>query len=300
MENTELNLNQIVPQLYEKSNPKPTSLPLNVEEDLKKYSRIYITKEFDPFRLVHCCELMYRDYMIYGEIKGEHNVLDKKLLFTSAYHYKCCNCCEQCIIGCLCCGYACCDSIQFQMDYRRNGEPFYTQGINISKGCHCCDVCLLNCCNTCCAGDKLYLRENIDPDNPNIKVGNPKGFTEANCCCACDKFVIYNQQNNLRGQTVRAACCEICKNSCLAGGCCCVCSCCIQGCDFEMSIENESGIKTGNVKLFSGCCSEKTQGKFCYLPRPYLEVNMPPNSTSEQRFQIIADIIHLDLNNRIF
>ena len=49
MENTELNLNQIVPQLYEKSNPKPTSLPLNVEEDLKKYSRIYITKEFDPF-----------------------------------------------------------------------------------------------------------------------------------------------------------------------------------------------------------------------------------------------------------
>ena len=71
MENTELNLNQIVPQLYEKSNPKPTSLPLNVEEDLKKYSRIYITKEFDPFRLVHCCELMYRDYMIYGEIKGE-------------------------------------------------------------------------------------------------------------------------------------------------------------------------------------------------------------------------------------
>jgi hypothetical protein len=67
-----------------------------------------------------------------------------------------------------------------------------------------------------------------------------------------------------------------------------------------MSIENESGIKTWNVKLYSGTCSEKVHGKCCYTPRPYFEVNMPPNATSEQKFQIIADIIHLDLANKIF
>ena len=299
MANTEINLNQAVPQLFDNIKTKPISLPLDVEKDLKKYSRIFITKEFDPFRIVQCFESPIRDYKIYGEIIGENNVLDKKLLFNSVYHFECCNCCEQCIVGDLCCAYVCCDSIEFQMDYLRNGKPFYTQGINITKGCHCCDISLLNLLKCCCTPSKLYLRENIDPDNPDFKVGKPKGFTEANCCCACDKFVNYTQQNKLRGHTVRAACFDMCKNSCLAGGCCCVCSCCIQGCDFEMSIENESGIKTGNVKIYSGCCSEKVQGRFCYFPRAYFEVNMPANATSEQKFQIIADIIHLDLINKI-
>ena len=301
MMNTDANLKQQGPQLFEDNPIKANTIniPFIVSEDLKKYSRIYITKQFHPFRLVHCCETPFRDYEIYGEIEGKHKILDKKLLFTSALHYECCNCCEQFIIGDLCCGYVCCDTIQFQMDYRRNGEPFYVQGLNITKGCHCCDICYLQICQKYCAPNRLYLRETIDIDNPNCKVGLHKGYTQTNGCCSTDKFVYYTQQNKLRGQTVRAACCDMCKNSCLAGGCCCVCSCCIMGCDFEMSIENESGIKTGNVKLYSGCCSEKTYGKMCYTPRPYFEVNMPANATSEQKFQIIADIIHLDIANKI-
>lgn len=299
---TELNLNQPVPQLFEDKpiKTKTMTIPFVIEEDLKKYSRIYITKQFNPFRIVHCCEAPFRDYEIYGEAPGAHKVPEKKLLFTSSLHYECCDCCDHYVIGDLCCGYVCCDSIQFQMDYRRNEEPFFVQGFNITKGCHCCDICLYQVCQKYCAPDRLYLRETIDIDNPNRKVGVPKGYTESNCCCACDKYVHYTQQNKLRGYSVRAACCDICQNSCFTTGCCCVRSCCILGCDFEMSIENESGIKTGNVKLYSGTCSEKVHGKCCYTPRPYFEVNMPPNATSEQKFQIIADIIHLDLVNKIF
>lgn len=295
MNKTDTNLNPTEPAIVYKINAGATTLPLDVESELQKYSKIFIAKEYDPFRIIHCFEASNRDYIIYVETKEG----DKKVLFTSNYHYECCNCCEQCIIGAFCCGYACCDTIQFQMDYKRNGAPFYTQGYNITKGCHFCDIFILcGCCNCFpCAGNKLYLRENIDPDSPSIKVGRQKGKTQTNCCCSCgDKFAEYITENKLKGPTVRAACCDICKNSCLN---CCCCNCCAQGCDFEMSIENPNGIKMGNILIFAGCCSEKVEGKFCYFPRAFFEVNMPPGSTSEQKFQIISDIIHLDLANNI-
>lgn len=276
-----------------------TSLPFDVKSELSKYSTIFIVKEFDPFSLVCLCEASNRDYIIYSE--NEEG--DKKILFTSSSHSKCCKCCEQCVLGYLCCGYACCDSIEFQMDYNRNGETFYTQGYNLTKGCHCCDffACCLcwNCLN--CAGRKLYLRENIDPDDPKITTGRPKGKTETNCCfSSCtDRFVKYTTENKTKGYTVRAACCDICKNNCLVSllTCCGCCNTCVAGFDFEMSIEDPNGIKTGNILIYSGCCSKKTEGKMCYIPRAYMEVNMPPNATSEEKFQIIADAIHLDLAN---
>lgn len=293
MEKTSTEINQSEPALVYKVSAGATSLPLDVERDLQKYSRIFIGKEYDPFRIVHCFEAPFRDYRIYVETSEG----DKKILFTSHNHYKCCNCCNQCVCGYLCCGYACCDSIQFQMDYRRNGFPFYTQGFNITKGCHCCDFCLLGCftCFPCpCPGKELYLRENIDPSSPNINVGRQKGKTKTNCCCSCDKYVEYYTENNLKGQTVKADCCDICKNVCITR--CCT-GYCVQGCDFEMSIENENGLKTGNVLIYSGCCSQKVEGRCCYFPRAYFEVNMPPEANSEQKFQIIADIIHMDLAN---
>ena len=293
MNTSDANLKQVNPVLVYKVNTN-TSLPFDVKEDLQKYSRIFITKEVDPFRIVHCFESIARDYIIFGEAKDG----DKKLLFTCHNHFDCCNCCEQCIIGCYCAVYACCDSIVYQLDYRRNGYPFYTQGFNVVKGCHCCDV--LTICNCCpcylCAGDTLYLRENIDPDSPDIKVGTPRGKTKTNCCCSCDKYVDYYTETKLKGHTVRAACCDICCHSCII-------QCCGRftggGCDFEMSIEDENGIKTGNILIYSGCYSKKVEGKCCKLPRAYFEVNMPPNANSEQKFQIIADIIHLDLANTI-
>ena len=75
MNNTETNLNQVEPVLVYKVNKK-TSLPFDVTEELEKYSRIFITKEVDPFRIIHCFEAMSRDYIIYGETKDN----DKKLL----------------------------------------------------------------------------------------------------------------------------------------------------------------------------------------------------------------------------
>lgn len=300
---THVNLKQPEPVLVYKQNAPTTTLSFNVETDLQNYSKIFITRQFDPFRIVHCFEANNREYLVYGETSEGY----KKLLFHSIKHFECdicccdeCEKCEKCKIPCFCCVYVCNDSIEFQMDYKSNGEPFYTQGFNISKGCHCCDnfFCCPNCSCFNCAKNTLYLRENIDPDNPNRKVGRKKGKTETNCCLSCsDRFAEYTTENNLRGQTVRAACCDICLNACLTS---CCCNYCVQGCDFEMSIENENGLKTGNVFIFSGCCSEKVKGKFCYIPRPYFEVNMPQGATSEQKFQIIADIIHLDvLNNMI-
>jgi len=270
-----------------------SGLPFDVETDLEKYDHILITKEIDPFRLVHCFEAPMRDYKIHVVTKDG----DKKFLFSAIYHFECCNCCEQYVISCGCCAYACCDSIQFQMDYKRDGQPFYTQGYNIVKGCHCCDGFICQSCGCfTCAGDKLYLRENIDPDSPDIRVGRPKGKTVTNCCCDCDKFADYRTENDVKGQTVKAQCCDICKNYCFNS--CCIGSC-AQGFDLEMVIENENGLKTGNVLVYAGCCSKKVEGKCCYLPRPYFDVNMPSDATSEQKFQIIADIIHLDLVNKI-
>ena len=294
MNNTTMNINQAEPELVYKVNAGAGSLPLDIESDLDKYSKIYITREYDPFRIVHCFEAPLRDYIIHGETKDG----DKKILFSAINHFKCCNCCDQCIVGYLCCGYACCHSIQFQMDYKRNGLPFYTQGYNITKGCHCCDIFVM--CQFCgcipCAGKTLYLRENVDPNSPDYKVGRKKGKTITNCCCSCDKYVRYENENNLKGQTVRAECCNICMNSCMNSICC---NYCISGCDFVMKIENENNLETGKVTVFSGCCSKKVEGKCCFLPRPYFEVDMPDNATSEQKFQIIADIIHLDVVNRI-
>ena len=74
--------------------------------------------------------------------------------------------------------------------------------------------------------------------------------------------------------------------------------CCGLECDFEMDIENEKGTKTGNIKIFSGCFSEKVKTeKRCHIPRKYYEINMPDDASSEQKFQIIADLIHFDIVN---
>ena len=56
MTQTDININVGEPNLINPVNTKTTTLPFNVETDLKEYSRIFITREFDPFRLIHCCE----------------------------------------------------------------------------------------------------------------------------------------------------------------------------------------------------------------------------------------------------
>ena len=272
------------------------NLPFNVGTELNQYKRIFITLEYDYFKIVHNYENALMDYIVYGELPDG----DKKVIFTASRHFecKCCTCCDQCVLSCCICDYVCCDEILFQMDYKRNGLPFYTQGLNIMKGCYCCKCyCCATCCNCCfdcCPNNRLFLRENIDPNNRDFNVGIKKGVTDAgdSCCCCCpDKLAIYTTEEGFAGPTVRAKFCDIQKEQCVESCCCCCCC----NADFEMSIEDANGMKTGNVMIYSGNYSQKVQGNCCYHPRRYFEVNMPLNATSEQKFQIIADLIHFDL-----
>ena len=261
-------------------------IPFNVAQDLNMFTRIFVVREFDKFKIFHYYERLFPDYKVFGELPDG----DKKLLFTSSRHFQCCKCCDNFSIDCCFATYFCCDSIVFQMDYKRNGAPFYTQGLNIAKGCYCCKC---GYCCYCCPPSILFLRENVEPENPNPKVGIQKGSTEVpnTCCCSCcrDKTVFYNTQEGFKGPLVRAKCCDICKHRCIYH-CCFNCTC-----DFEMDIEDEKGAKVGNIMIYSGCYSEKVVDKCCYYPAPYYEINMPTVCTSEQKFQIIADIIHFDL-----
>lgn len=267
------------------------TLPLDVKSDLNQFSKITIVRQYNLYRTFHCMERFFRDYQVHGELPDG----DKKILFTVNRHFECCKCCQQCVIPCYCCDYVCCDSIIFQLDYKRNEAPFYTQGINLQKGCYCCQCKSCLYCFLCLCNSKLWLRENIDPDSRDFNVGVQKGMTElpktclfCQCCCH-DRVAEYTTQEGLKGPTIRAKCCDIVKHQCLY-------SCCY-GCtyDFEMDIENESGLKTGSIMVYSGCYSKKTEGKTCHCPANYYEIIMPQGATSEQKFQIIADLIHFDV-----
>ena len=111
-----------------------TSLPFNVQTDLNLYKKISIVKQYDYFRILHCCQNLIPDYIVYGEMPDG----DKKILFTSSLHFECCRCCDEFTVWLGLCAYVCCDKILFQMDYKRNGVAFYTQGIKMQKGCYCC------------------------------------------------------------------------------------------------------------------------------------------------------------------
>jgi len=275
-----------------------TSLPLNVATDLHMFNRISIVRQLDFFKIFHCLERMLPSYVVYGEMPDG----DKKILFTVQQHFQCCKCCDQCILTCVCAEYVCCDQIIFQMDYKRNNAPFYTQGYNLQKGCY---FCKCYCC-ICCPDSILYLRENIDPDSKDFNVGVQKGSTVVDkpACCAClrDKTAHYDTPEGIRASAIRAKCCDICKQQCL--GCCTACFqrcgfCCDCTCDFEIDIEDGNSMKTGTIYLYSGCCSKQSEGRCCYLPSTFYDIIMPPGSTSEQKFQIIAQTIHFDLVYRV-
>ena len=98
-------------------------LPLDVSKELEQYSKIFVSKEIDFFRMVHCCENLLSDYKVFGELPNG----DKVLLFTARQHFECDCCdCDDCAINCFFCSYMCCDQIIFQMDYKRNNKNFFT------------------------------------------------------------------------------------------------------------------------------------------------------------------------------
>ena len=282
--NRKINLNPNVPMTYnvKTENSPMASLPLDVSKDLNEFSKFFVSIGFDNFRNIHCFEKCYPsfDFMIYGELPDG----DKKLLFTCTQHKEFCKCCDNLMITCCLCDYFCCNSIVFQMDYKRNNKPFYTQGLNIQQGCYCCKCHCCSCCCCCCCScppSFLNMRENIDPDSRDFNVGLKKGRTEKSGCCITDKVVSYFTQDGMKGPTIRAGCCQ---------GCCCFdCN------DVVMDIEDGNGGIIGKILIPNGCNSEKVKGMCCHLPRNHFEINITQNLTSEQKFQIIADVIHFAL-----
>lgn len=272
-------------------------LPMDVSTELAQFSKIFISAEIDYFRLVHCCENVFRDYKVFGELQNG----DKVLLFTVRRHFDCCEC-DTWGIYCCCCAFLFCNQIVFQMDYKRNNLNFYTQGINYKKGCYCC-----KCLCKCCPPTELYLRENVFPDNADFEVGNKKGRTEAtNYCCFCLNETLtskYITQEGFAGPTISIPCFPICRDMCIANCLISFCSmplCCNRNythCyDLEMDIQDGLGKKTGNIIIYNGCCSKKVEGLgICYSPRGYYEINCPVTATSIEKFQIVADVIHFDL-----
>ena len=276
---------------FDKLPTSSSKIPFNVEEELY-YKRIFIIKEKDPFKNIHICQqYITNDYQIFGELPDK----SKKLLFIVSEHFECKCCeCDGWGINFLCFSLICCDKMLFQLDYKKNNKGFYTQGYYQSKGCHICSNCYeCNFC-CCCPYHTLYLRENIDHNNPDFNVGIKKGktITSKNICCT-DRTSLYITEDNSKGYGIRAKCCEICRHKCLKKYFKYI------TCDFEIEIENEKGNKCGNIYLYSGICSKVVEDTCCYFPKPYFEINMPPNISSAQKFQIIADTIHFDYVNNL-
>ena len=185
------------------------------------------------------------------------------------------------------------------MDYKRNGKCFYTHGLNIKKGCYCC-TCNCFCCCNCdcpCCFQVLYLRENVNPDDPNFDVGIKKGRTVQPCCGCTEKKITYITQEGKIGPTTTTSCCQLCLNQCLKSTFFCYRYQC--GLDINIDIQDNNGTRLGYINIYNGLCSKKKDGKCCHVPRSHMEIVMPPNSTSEERFQIIADLIHFDLANGV-
>ena len=276
---------------YQTKQTKPLKkeIPFKVETELNPFTKMYITKENDLFKIAHFCQSLTQDYQIFGEMSDE----SKKLLFTVSEHFECeCCCCCNCDqIGFDCCCFSLmlCDKILYQLDYKKNNQDFYTQGRYQQKGfqckipeCHCCNLCPYH---------TLYLRENTDHDDADFDKGTKKGRTETLSCSFCsDKTSVYTTEENKQGYGIRATCSEIYRRKYLK-------MCCNATHDFEIEIENENGEKVGNIMLYSGLCSDLVKDKCCYVPKPYFEINMPKNASSIQKFQIIADIIHFDYAN---
>lgn len=287
---SQLTVNTTVPNMI--IEPDKPMIPLDVKKELNDYKKIYIEKVFNAFRIFHCFESLGADYRIFGELPDG----DKKLIFTSQVHFDCDCCelcgCDNCQISCCCCDYICCDRIIYQMDYKRNNRNFYTQGVNQIKGCYWCK-CYFCYLLHCCPPSILFLRENTQPYNPHFDVGIKTGYTNGTpgCCPKCrDREASYTSQEGNKGYVIKLDCCTAFRLSISR------CYCCNYR-DIDISIEDQNGNQAGSIVVPDGCCSQRVEGKKCYLPGRNYEINLPPNATSFQKFQIIATVIHFDLEN---
>ena len=98
----------------------PKEIPLDVFTELAGYTKIFITRQYDPFRIFHrCCDNIGCDFIVYGLLPEG----DKKILFTIRHHYECCEP-RNIEISCCLCDIILNDKIIIQFDYRRNNNNF--------------------------------------------------------------------------------------------------------------------------------------------------------------------------------
>ena len=67
--------------------------------------------------------------------------------------------------------------------------------------------------------------------------------------------------------------------------------------EINIPILDENDRILGNILIPKGRCPENTNP--CYCSELYYEVSLPQNATSIEKFQIVADIIHFDLENKL-
>ena len=46
-------------------------IPFDVEKELSQFTKMYITKENDLFKIAHFCQSLTQDYLIFGELPNE-------------------------------------------------------------------------------------------------------------------------------------------------------------------------------------------------------------------------------------
>ena len=261
-----------------------SEIPLDVKKDLSKYNKFYISKEINFLRLFHCCEFWNsKDFRIF--VENEDN--DLLNLYTAQHHFECCNFCDNCIIGINCCYYACCNSIAYQLDYKRNNRPFYTHGINITKGCHICKCHPL--CFSCVT--KLFLKETQNMNSPDINNGTYKGSTEDDACpCVCKRATEYYSPQHTKEMVMNYDCCSLCMKRVICLGICC---------DDNFVIAKTNGKRIARVTVTGRCCSSKVQSAWCgcLLPQNYYEVIFENDVSSEEKFHAICMLIHFEVAN---
>ena len=98
-----------------------------------------------------------------------------------------------------------------------------------------------------------------------------------------DRKATFYSQEGAKGHNLRLHCNDYCLLKCL---CCCK--------EIEIGIEDSKEKKVGNIFVPSNCCSIKAPSN-CYCGVRYYELTMPKNISSEQKFQIIANVVHFDV-----
>ena len=322
IENKESTIASPIPFLPLSQNPELTPLsdyPIDIYKDLQNIKVAYVGIENDIFRIFHSQERDSLSFKIY--YLDENKKIN--ILFNVNQHFvpeKCCSCCKCEIINCGCCAYVYHNRIIYQLDYLKNNLPFATLGLNLSKGCYYCKLnCCDGCCNCCyCCGSckcsnvlqKLFLRLNNNPSNPDFSYGKFLGISTAIMTAGCQPNshkVEITDENGVLKWTIGLIrkCCDC---QC---GCCNCCKCCEEVFSDKLFEIYDSDTKLcGDIIVPFGSCSYRLKKDCCccksccggccscYRVTPYYEIHFPEKANSLDKFYILTAVMMFELNFR--